>query len=203
MFKYAIHNRLIASNPCAGVCLPKTKTKEIRVLTLEEQKEIITHARGRLYENLILVALGTGMRGGELLGLTWDDVDFRKREISINKTLVHIKDTDTGKYVFKYQTPKTKNCIRKIPMQESVYKALKKQHVQLKEMQMGSSDWSPLSAFENLVFVGKNGKPITEHTFQVALDWIEKSINKERLKIAEETGTPYTPIPSLSTCTHM
>lgn len=135
MFKYAIHNRLIAFNPCAGVCLPKTKTKEIRVLTLEEQKEVVAHARGRLYENLILVALGTGMRGGEMLGLTWDDVDFRRREISINKTLVHIKDPQTGVYTFKYQTPKTKNGIRKIPMQESVYKALKKQHVQLKEMQ--------------------------------------------------------------------
>lgn len=195
MFKYAMHNRLIAFNPCNGVGLPKTKTKEIRVLTLEEQKEVITHARGRLYENLILAALGTGMRGGELLGLTWDDVDFHKREISINKTLVHIKDTETGKYTFKYQTPKTKNGIRKIPMQESVYKALRKQHIQLKEMRLISTDWSPLPSFENLVFVGKNGKPITEHTFQVALDWIEKSINKERERIAKETGKDFIPIP--------
>ena len=195
MFKYAIHNRLTAFNPCAGVCLPKTKTKEIRILTLEEQREVITHAKGRLYENLILVALGTGMRGGELLGLTWDDVDFRRREICINKTLVHIKDTQTGKYTFKYQTPKTKNSTRRIPMQESVYKALRKQHVQLKEMQLVSSDWQPLSSFENIVFVGRNGKPITEHTFQVALDWIEKSINKERMKIATETGATYTPMP--------
>ena len=195
MFKYAIHNRLIAFNPCAGVCLPKTKTKEIRVLTVEEQKEVVAHARGRLYENLILVALGTGMRGGEMLGLTWDDVDFRRREISINKTLVHIKDPQTGIYTFKYQTPKTKNGIRKIPMQESIYKALKKQHVQLKEMQLACSNWEPSDGFENLVFVGKNGKPITEHTFQVALNWIENSINKERLRVAEETGTPFTPIP--------
>lgn len=45
------------------------------------------------------------------------------------------------------------------------------------------------------MFVGKNGKPITEHTFQVALNWIENSINKERLRVAEETGTPFTPIP--------
>lgn len=195
MFKYAIHNRLIAFNPCAGVCLPKTKTKEIRVLTLEEQREVMIHAKGRVYENLILVALGTGMRGGELLGLTWDDVDFRRREISINKTLVHIKDRQTGKYTFKYQTPKTKNGIRKIPMQESVYSALKRQHIQLKRMQMESSDWVPLSSFENLVFVGKNGKPITEHTFQVALNVVEKSINKERQRVSSKNGTPFTPIP--------
>ena len=41
---------------------------------------------------------------------------------------------ETKKYVFKYQTPKTKNSIRTIPMQESVYKALKRQKIQLKEM---------------------------------------------------------------------
>ena len=80
------------------------------------------------------------MRGGELLGLTWDDVDFRKREISVNKTLVYIKDKETKKYVFKYQTPKTKNSIRTIPMQDSVYKALKRQWIQLKEMQLSASE---------------------------------------------------------------
>lgn len=97
--------------------------------------------------------------------------------------------------VFKYQTPKTKNSIRTIPMQDSVYKALKRQWIQLKEMQLSASEWQPLEGFENLVFVGKNGKPITEHTFQVTLDWIEKSINKERKKQAEKNKTVFIPIP--------
>lgn len=195
MFKYAVHNRILTFNPCAGVEVPKTKTKQIRVLTVKEQREVLEHAKERIHENLIQVALGTGMRGGELLGLTWDDVDFRKREISVNKTLVYIKDKETKKYVFKYQTPKTKNSIRTIPMQDSVYKALKRQWIQLKEMQLSASEWQPLEGFENLVFVGKNGKPITEHTFQVTLDWIEKSINKERKKQAEKNKTVFIPIP--------
>lgn len=80
-------------------------------------------------------------------------------------------------------------------MQDSVFRALKKQYVQIKELQMASSNWELATGFENLVFVGKNGKPITEHTFQVALNGIENSINKERLRIAEETNTPYIPIP--------
>ena len=189
------HFLLYSFNPCAGVEVPKTKTKQIRVLTVKEQREVLEHAKERIHENLIQVALGTGMRGGELLGLTWDDVDFRKREISVNKTLVYIKDKETKKYVFKYQTPKTKNSIRTIPMQDSVYKALKRQWIQLKEMQLSASEWQPLEGFENLVFVGKNGKPITEHTFQVTLDWIEKSINKERKKQAEKNKTVFIPIP--------
>lgn len=195
MFKYAIHNQLIMFNPCAGVDLPKTKTKDIRVLTVGEQKEVLRHAKGRLHENLILVALGTGMRSGELLGLTWNDVDFNKREIFVNKTLVHIKDSTTKKYCFKYQTPKTKNGTRVVPMQESVYRALKQQYIKVKELQMASADWSPLDEFNNLVFVGQNGKPITQHQFQVALNWIENAINKERMEIAEKTGTVFEPIP--------
>ncbi len=62
-------------------------------------------------------------------------------------------------------------------------------------MQLSTSEWQPLEGFENLVFVGKNGKPITEHTFQVTLDWIEKSINKERKKQAEKNKTVFIPIP--------
>lgn len=195
MCKYAIHNRLISYNPCEGIELPKTKKKAIRVLTIAEQKEVSLHAKGRIYENLIYVALGTGMRGGELLGLTWDDVDFFRKEITVNKTLVHIKNMETQKYVFKYQTPKTENGVRVIPMQDSVYKALKKQRIQLKEMQMAASEWVPLAGFENLIFTGKAGKPITEHSFQVSLDWIEKAINKTRMLEAQKNNEEYEPIP--------
>lgn len=195
MFKYAVHNRIISFNPCAGVEVPKTKKKDIRVLTVEEQREVIEQAKGRLHSNMIEVALGTGLRSGELRGLTWSDIDFRKREISINKTLVYIKDMETKKYVFKYQTPKTKNSIRTIPMQESVYKALKRQKIQLKEMQLMCEEWKNLEGFEHLVFLGKNEKPISERAFQVTLDGIEKAINKERECIAKKNKTSFEPIP--------
>ena len=144
---------------------------------------------------MIEVALGTGLRSGELRGLTWSDIDFRKREISINKTLVYIKDMETKKYVFKYQTPKTKNSIRTIPMQESVYKALKRQKIQLKEMQLICEEWENLEGFEHLVFLGKNGKPISERAFQVTLDGIEKAVNKKRECIAKKNKTSFEPIP--------
>lgn len=194
VFKYAVHNRIISFNPCDGVELPKTKKKPIRVLSVEEQSEVLKYAKGRQHENLIVVALGTGMRAGEVLGLTEDDLNFRKREITINKTLVYIKDLSTGKYVFKYQTPKTESGKRVIPMQESVYKALKRQHIQKRELQISSDAWEPLKGFENLVFVGRNGKPISEHAFQSALDWIVRAINKDRKKQAEKNKTDFEPV---------
>ena len=194
VFKYAVHNRLITYNPCDGVELPKTKKKPIRVLSVEEQSDVLRYAKGRLYENLIVTALGTGMRAGELLGLTDADLNFRKREITINKTLVYIKDLSTGKYVFKYQTPKTESGKRVIPMQESVYKALRKQRTQKKEMQIASDAWEPLKGFEDLVFVSRNGKPVSEHAFQSALNWIVNAINKDRQKQAKKDKTDFVPM---------
>lgn len=97
--------------------------------------------------------------------------------------------------MFKYQTPKTKNSIRTIPMQESVYKALKRQKIQLKEMQLMREEWNNLDGFENLVFLGKNGKPISERAFQVTLNGIAKAINKERERIAKKNQTSFEPIP--------
>ena len=194
VFKYAVHNRLITYNPCDGVELPKTKKKPIRVLSVEEQSDVLRYAKGRLYENLIITALGTGMRAGELLGLTDADLNFRKREITINKTLVHIKDLSTGKYVFKYQTPKTESGKRVIPMQESVYKALRKQRTQKKEMQIASVAWEPFKGVENLVFVSTNGKPVSAHAFQSALNWIVNAINKDRQKQAEKGKKDFVPM---------
>lgn len=136
MFKVALQNNFIFRNPCDAVILPKTKEKERRVLTIDEQKEVLEHAKGRICETLVRVALGTGMRAGELLGLTWDDIDFKNREIHVNKTLVYIRDLKSEKYYFKFQSPKTKSGSRTIPMQEDVYNALKRQRVQVKEMQM-------------------------------------------------------------------
>ena len=93
-----------------------------------------------------------------------------------------------------YQTPKTKNSIRTIPMLDSVYRALKKQKVQQMEMQMQAEDWRPLEGFENLVFVGRNGKPVSNHTFQKSLDDIVKTINAERKTSSEKNKITYEPI---------
>ena len=87
MFKYAVHNRILTFNPCAGVEVPKTKTKQIRVLTVKEQREVLEHAKERIHENLIQVALGTGMRGGEVCGLTWQDINLEEQCLTIKRSI--------------------------------------------------------------------------------------------------------------------
>lgn len=195
MFNLAMTNDIIIKNPCNGVRVAKTEEKERRVLTIEEQREVLEHAKGRICEPLVQVALGTGMRAGELLGFTWKDIDFKKRTININKTLVYIKDKDTGKYTFKYQPTKTNSGTRVIPMQENVYRALRRQKVQIKELQIHAYNWTPIPGFEDLVFVNVTGRPRQGMDFQNDLKRIENAINKDRKKIAEEQNKPFELIP--------
>ena len=70
---------------------------------------------------MLQIMIGTGCRCGELIGLTWADVDMEKKEVSISCQLIY-KNYGDG-YKFHVSTPKTDAGIRKIPMSETVYKA--------------------------------------------------------------------------------
>lgn len=190
MFKIALQNELVLRNPCEGVTLPKTKAKEKRVLTVEEQKEVLKYSKGFLCEQLIRVALGTGMRAGELLGLKWKDIDFENREINIDKTLVYIKDYENNHYYFKYQTPKTKAGTRVIPMQHDVYNALMEQRANIRELKAHTKNWQTLQGFENMVFVNVSGRPRQVIDFRNDLLRLERRINKDRKEKAKANNTP-------------
>ncbi|WP_322458728.1 site-specific integrase, partial [Clostridium perfringens] len=92
---------------------------KINPFTLEEQQKFIRVIKGHEYEMLFLTALNTGMRQGELLALTWSDVDLTNNTISINKTAKYIAPVDEdgrGKGEILIQTPKTMSSIRNIPI---------------------------------------------------------------------------------------
>ena len=65
-----------------------------------------------------MTGFGTGARIGELLALTWNDIDYVNKMIHIDKTLVYLPEGDTMK--FKMQNPKTKKSVRDIPLPEGV-----------------------------------------------------------------------------------
>ncbi|MDY5556163.1 tyrosine-type recombinase/integrase [Helicobacter sp.] len=116
LFKYAIDNDLIEKNP---LFLPKMKQESpketINPFTLEEAIKLIQNAQEDLKTYLIL-AFFTGARTGEILALTWNDIDFELREITINKSL-----SDSG----TIDSPKTLSSNRVIDMLDIVYNHLK------------------------------------------------------------------------------
>jgi len=78
---------LIGRNPAQAVSRPKVSYKEMRVLTSDEARTFLSAAEGTRYRALFHLALHTGMREGELLGLKWDDLDWVTRQLQVKRQL--------------------------------------------------------------------------------------------------------------------
>lgn len=128
----AVRDNLIRNNPSDNVLgeLKKSKnwTKNKRIaLTIPQQKAFMNHVKTHKvfagWEPIITVLLGTGMRIGECLALTWDDLDFIEELIYVRRTLVY-RPNQKGESLYWINTPKTKAGERTIPMLPEVREAL-------------------------------------------------------------------------------
>lgn len=98
MFDKAMVDNYVLKNPCKGIRLARDEKKDMRVFSREEQAEFFECSKGTFYDNLFVVAVSTGLRQGEICALTWDDIDFEKKVISVTKTLLYQKlEGDTQK----------------------------------------------------------------------------------------------------------
>jgi len=97
----AVRLGLIRSSPAGAVKLPPTENKERRSLTPEELESYFAAAAGHWVEPILRLAAATGMRRGELLALTWSDINFSAGTITVSKSLeqtragLRIKETKT------------------------------------------------------------------------------------------------------------
>lgn len=105
---------------------PKIKEKPMTCFTLDEQKKIEAYIRSLQKPRLvgILLCLYTGLRIGELMALEWNDIDFEKREMHINKSCTDGKNAN-GKFCRLVDTPKTETSIRTIPLPKQLIPILK------------------------------------------------------------------------------
>ncbi len=128
-FEYACDMEYIEENPCARVRRTKAETKKIEAFTVEEQRaierEIVSSDDRRLHG--ILLCLYTGLRIGELLGLTWNDINLDRGVIKITKTVYREKD-ESGTWQLCVDTPKTKASDRVIPLPEYITNMLRQDY---------------------------------------------------------------------------
>jgi len=107
VFARAVRDRLIAFNPCEDTELPKIITRQTRTLTPEEFSSVLAAAPDR-FKALVLTGIETGLRWGELVALRPRHVDFLRRTICVEETIVEVsrKDSPTGERMILKPYPK-------------------------------------------------------------------------------------------------
>ena len=125
MFKAAKMNDLIVKHPMDGVRFtkPVRAADDIRYLTREEQRLFLETAQRSHNYNQYALILETGLRTGEMIGLTWDAIDFERRTLTVNKTL----EFRHGQKAWRAGPPKTQQSYRTIPLTDKAYDILKEE----------------------------------------------------------------------------
>lgn len=114
VFNEALKQNLIYKTPMLGIMKPVSKKvdKKVEALSVEDQLKFVQIIKGNLFENVFLMELYSGMRCGEILALTVDDVDLNKNIIHITKTVTRNKNNQ----LILSQVPKTETSKRDIPI---------------------------------------------------------------------------------------
>lgn len=103
IFKRAVRDRVILHNPCADTELPKVAPRKVRILTPEEFENLLAEIPER-FTDLVRTDIETGLRWGELVALRPRHVDFLRRLLSVEETVVEVskRNSPTGeRMVFK------------------------------------------------------------------------------------------------------
>lgn len=119
IFAAAVEDGIILRSPCTSIELPRKVVKEKRALTKQEKKAIRTADFTDEERAFIKLLYCTGIRPGECYALTWSDINFKTRTISISKSVTFDGEAPVLTY------PKTNHGIRTIDMHKSLISALK------------------------------------------------------------------------------
>ncbi|MCX4373973.1 MAG: site-specific integrase [Dysosmobacter sp.] len=145
----------IPRNPSDRCELPRMEREEIHPLDDQQVAALLEAAKGTSLEYVVTVALFTGMRQSELLGLTWDAVDLTTGAISVSKQLSRLEHRDGGLFV----SPKSGKG-RTITAAPVVLRALQAQKRRQAEMQLKAGPiWDNP---HGLVFTNEAGAPLEQ-----------------------------------------
>jgi integrase len=148
----ALRWQLVVRNVCDAVDPPRVPKKEMQALTGEQALQFLEAAAGDPLEALYVLALTTGMRQGELLGLKWEDLDLALGTVQVRRTITRL--TKKG---FTVSEPKTAKSRRKIHLTRLAIEALKRHRIRQNEAKLAAG---PAWDEQGWVFCNKVGRPI-------------------------------------------
>jgi integrase len=148
----AVKWRMLVVNPATAVDLPQVRKKEMHALSPEEARQFLIHVADDRLGAMFALAVTTGMRPGEYMGLRWPDIDLEKGVIVVQRTLVAEKNGGSH-----FAQPKTDRGRRTIPLPPSVTRML----VEHKRRQAAEKlKAGPAYKNDDLVFATPTGEPL-------------------------------------------
>lgn len=174
---YALKRGELIRNPLLTIKLRREGKKEIEVFTRDEQEKIIEECKKHYYGMAIKFDFYTGLRAGELLGLTWDCVNFEKNTVRINKQVQRNKNFDKqadNKTIlgFVYNT-KTETSTRTIKILRPLMKDLRE--YKIKQMALKKRIGKDYYNY-NLVFPREDGYFTDAGTFLDIFTRLQKKL---------------------------
>jgi integrase len=149
--KQAVRWKMLSQNPTEGVDLPRWEKREMLALSPEEVVRFRTAASSDRWGVLFDLALVTGMRPGEILGLRWCDVNLVTGSLMVRQTLAR-----TGK-AWRFEPPKTEKSRRTIPLPRPVVRTLAAHKARQAEIRLRfGTEYQD----HDLVFAGARGAPL-------------------------------------------
>jgi integrase len=139
---------LIQKDIASMIEAPKNKRKEMKVWSIDQVNQFLEFSSHSRYYPIFFLAAYTGMRKGEILALTWEDIDFDQSIIYVNKTLYKLTDR------YSVDTPKSSNSIREIYFDDEIRNVLKRHRLKQKEEKLKNSR---VYDDKNLVFAQEDG----------------------------------------------
>jgi integrase len=166
--KEAVKRGLIGINPANGATLPRVEQDEMRILDEGQVIRFLISAQSSRYEALYHLAVKTGMRKAELLGLKWDDLDWQKGTVRVQRQLQRI-----SREGFTFSPPKTRSGRRTIHLGEQTLQVLRahlgKQRIEQVE---AGERWQ----CQGMIFTTSMGKPVDQRNLVLPIFVVGNSI---------------------------
>ena len=163
--KMAVKLRYITENANDFVSLPKRQAYEGKTLTAEEVRVIFEKAREEELYPIVVLTICTGLRKGEVMALTWKNIDFREMELRVEGNLCRVRKDDEAersKYEYKVLDPKTAKSRRIIPLTEKAMEALQ---IQKERQDSMKKKYDAIYDDKGFVFTEVDGSVIRQRGF--------------------------------------
>ncbi|MHB8441097.1 MAG: tyrosine-type recombinase/integrase [Candidatus Tyrphobacter sp.] len=163
LLRWGVKMGMLVRNVADAVESPRYERKEMRSLESTGIAKLLKAAQGRDLQAVIAVAIGTGLRRGELLGLRWSDIDLVARRLTVRRSV------ETVKGVTRTKPPKTARSARTIALPPFVVEVLRDEYARQELLRGSAPD-------ENAwVFVRGDGSPWEPGAFSLAFARFVKS----------------------------